>query len=231
MRAVPDPVEPTIHHRPRHLIWWMVAVVAVGATTTVVVVSARVPAWEASLTEAVAGWPDVLEAVLWPPMQLGTALAPVAVALVAWWGWRSWRPAVGALVVGIGGWWLAKVVKALVERGRPFDEIEGFVARGSAPTDGLGYLSGHATVAAGLATVMWPWLRRPWRWVVVGLAALVGVARVYVGAHLPLDVVGGACLGVLVGCAWNLAVGVPDERPRWRGGSAPPGSDGDEGDG
>ena len=36
------------------------------------------------------------------------------------------------------------------------------------------------------------------------LAVLVGVARVYVGAHLPLDVVGGAALGVLAGGSAHL---------------------------
>jgi membrane-associated phospholipid phosphatase len=37
------------------------------------------------------------------------------------------------------------------------------------------------------------------RWVLVVLAALVGLGRVYVGAHLPLDVIGGAALGVAAG--------------------------------
>ena len=213
-----------MHHRPRHLAGWLLGALALGAAATAVVVARGVPGWEADLTEAVAGLPDPLEAVLWPPMQLGTLVAPFLVAAGSWWAWRSWRPAVGALVVGIGGWWLAKVVKALVARGRPIDELAGFVPRGSAPTDGLGYLSGHATVAAGLATVLWPWLPRRWRWTAPALVAVVGLARVYVGAHLPLDVVGGACLGVLVGCAWNVAVGVPDTRhPSAGAGPAPTG--------
>jgi glycosyltransferase 2 family protein len=44
---------------------------------------------------------------------------------------------------------------------------------------------------------------------VYGLAGVVGVARIHVGAHLPLDVLGGAALGSLMGWTWNLAVGVP----------------------
>jgi membrane-associated phospholipid phosphatase len=39
---------------------------------------------------------------------------------------------------------------------------------------------------------------RPVAW---STAATVGAARVYVGAHLPLDVVGGAALGVAAGSA------------------------------
>jgi membrane-associated phospholipid phosphatase len=32
----------------------------------------------------------------------------------------------------------------------------------------------------------------------LSLASLVGLSRIYVGAHLPLDVAGGAALGLLV---------------------------------
>ena len=38
-----------------------------------------------------------------------------------------------------------------------------------------------------------------WRLAVVALAALVGVARVVVGVHFPMDVVGGWSFGVLTG--------------------------------
>ena len=39
----------------------------------------------------------------------------------------------------------------------------------------------------------------------IGLAVLVCLARVHVGAHLPLDVVGGAALGATCACAVLLA--------------------------
>jgi len=64
-------------------------------------------------------------------------------------------------------------------------------------------------VTFGLACVMSPYLPRPWRVAAYGLAATVGLARIAVGAHFPLDVVGGAALGLLLGYLWNLVVGVP----------------------
>lgn len=41
---------------------------------------------------------------------------------------------------------------------------------------------------------------------------LVGVARIYIGAHFPIDVIGGAALGWAVGAAVHLAVGAPRGR-------------------
>jgi undecaprenyl-diphosphatase len=50
-----------------------------------------------------------------------------------------------------------------------------------------------------------------WRWIPVVLAVLVALARVFVGVHFPLDVLGGAALGVAVGA---LAATVPGVRSR-----------------
>ncbi len=146
--------------------------------------------------EAVYRWPGALEPALWLPMQLGTALAPVVVAPVIAVVTRDWRPAVGAATAGLAGWWAAKGVKEVVGRGRPGAHVDGFVARWGTPRDGTGFPSGHVTVAVALAASVSPDLAPVGRAVVWGVAATVGLARVQVGAHLPLDVVGGAALGL-----------------------------------
>jgi membrane-associated phospholipid phosphatase len=43
-------------------------------------------------------------------------------------------------------------------------------------------------------------------------AAVVGGTRQYVGAHLPLDVAGGAALGIAAGAITNLALDAVDAR-------------------
>lgn len=67
-------------------------------------------------------------------------------------------------------------------------------------------------LAAALAAVVAPHLPRPAKAVAWAVAAVVAVARVYVGAHLPLDVVGGAGIGLTLGAAVHLLLGPPARR-------------------
>jgi hypothetical protein len=57
---------------------------------------------------------------------------------------------------------------------------------------------------------------RAGRAVPFGLALLACVARVYLGAHNPLDVVAGAGAGLLLGGLLTLVVGVPAAGPPGR---------------
>ena len=149
-------------------------------------------------------------------MQAGSLAAVFAAGILAL---IARRPHLAGLVVMAGGsaWVLAKLVKRVVERGRPDDFISDVVIRGAVQI-GQGFPSGHAAVIAAMATVATPYLSPPGRilvWAVVGLVAL---ARVYTGAHLPLDVVGGVLVGWGLGCVIDLTLGTPAVRccPRSR---------------
>ena len=95
-------------------------------------------------------------------------------------------------------WMGAKALKPFIRRGRPLAVVEAARVLGREQT-GLGYPTGHAAVAASLAAVAAPGLPGRWRAGVWGPALLVGPARMYVGAHLPLDVFGGIAFGILTG--------------------------------
>lgn len=134
----------------------------------------------------------------WVVMQMGnglTALAAPAVVL-ALGGTRADAARVG--LAAFGGWQLAKLVKRLIPRGRPAALLDDVALRDGDPTGG-GFVSGHATVATATALVAGAVLGpRAGRVAGTG-AAVVALARVHVGAHLPLDVVGGVGLGLLWG--------------------------------
>jgi undecaprenyl-diphosphatase len=48
------------------------------------------------------------------------------------------------------------------------------------------------------------------------------MVRMYVAAHLPLDLIGGAALGVTVASAVNLLIGVPRLAPAEKTRAGPP---------
>lgn len=177
----------------------MLAVV-VGAGSWVAAAARPVPRWEVDLTVRLNDLPGWVAAVLWPVMQVGSLFGPVVAALVVLVVRRD-RVLAGCLAVGgLATWYLAKAAKEAVGRGRPFAYTGRIDVRGPAP-DGYGYPSGHAAVSMFTAVVLMaavPRRVRPWLLLV---PLLVGAARLVVGVHLPVDVVGGWALGALVGLA------------------------------
>ena len=77
----------------------------------------------------------------------------------------------------------------------------------------LGFPSGHAIFAFILAGCLAPYVSRRNAVVLYCLAALNGGARVYLGAHNPLDVFAGAALGIAIAAGINLVVTTPSRPP------------------
>jgi undecaprenyl-diphosphatase len=153
---------------------------------------------------------------MWVFQLAGLLLVPFIVAVIAAL-FRKWWLA-GALValVPLKLFVEKAVVKQLVERQRPGTTICGYPDafdaacgnfRGDVPLFGLSFVSGHAVIAWSVATVLFVALPGRWRWLPFVVAALNAIARVYLGAHNPLDVVGGGAIGVAVGVAVVGAIG------------------------
>jgi glycosyltransferase 2 family protein len=174
------------------------------------VAKAGLPAWERDVFLAINGLPGQLYTPMWPFMQYGTIITiPVlaAIALVA--GQR--RLALVVLVSGVGIYVIARLVKEIAERGRPMEVLGNAVSHGPTQT-GAGFPSGHAAVAGALAFAVIGYLSRPWIIASFVLAAIVLFGRVYIGAHFPLDVLGGFALGAAAAATVHLVWGVPDRR-------------------
>jgi membrane-associated phospholipid phosphatase len=157
---------------------------------------------EAMAFRAVNGLPDSLYPPAWAVMQLGTFGSAPAAAAAAWLA-DDGALALQLLTSGTGTWAIAKLVKQVVRRPRPAALLPGTHGRGRDP-GGLGYLSGHAGVAAALGAAAVPRLGPVGRALILTAIPAVGLTRVYVGAHLPLDIVGGAALGLAVEAAVDL---------------------------
>ena len=147
------------------------------------------------------GAPNSAHLPVWAVMQSGS-LATVFVAGGVLARSGRVRAAAAAVVAGTAAWGAVKLVKPIVGRGRPSHVLDDVDVRGHAQT-GLGYPSGHVAVAATLGAIVAP-VTTPVGWATsIAVGGVVGGTRMYVGAHLPLDVVGGIAIGVLFGRAAN----------------------------
>ena len=148
--------------------------------------------------------PDAVHVPVWVVMQSGSLAAVFVVAGQLLLGRRA-RVAVVTAIAGTAVWGGVKLVKPLVGRGRPEHHLDGVLVRGQ-PQTGLGYPSGHSAVALTLALVATRDRSPVVRIAAMAVAGATGGARMYVGAHLPLDVAGGLAIGILSGRAVNAVV-------------------------
>lgn len=148
--------------------------------------------------------PDHLHVPVWAVMQSGSYAAVfVAAGNVA--RTEGIRRAAAVFVLGTAVWGGVKAVKPTVGRGRPEAHLDHVHVRGEAQS-GLGFPSGHAAVSTTLALAITD--PGPARRAAVAAAAVTGGARMYVGAHLPLDVAGGFAIGLLTRGARRFIVGL-----------------------
>jgi len=100
-----------------------------------------------------------------------------------------------AMILLLVGVW---AIKQVFDEPRPLSVLEDVRVVGRSLRHGS-FPSGHTATIFAAITLIYQWVGRAAA-PLFAVAALCALSRVYVGAHFPLDVVGGAYLGI--GIAW-----------------------------
>lgn len=159
--------------------------------------------FDRTLTAWIQGWGESLKPFMYVVTEIGEPryYALISVLILSWTAFYRKFNLTLAYAGVLAGMGLITILKALIGRTRP-DTV--YVA--TEKPGGLSFPSGHAGTAmlfyGLLAYLAYKYLPAPYGAVVAALLAvfifLVGVSRVYLGAHFPSDVIGGWILGAIV---------------------------------
>ena len=188
----------------------LAASLAVFAVCAVLAADGRVGPAERAVFHAVNGLPEWLYRPMLLAQYLGVLAMPLVVAAGAL-AFRRWRLAAALVLVVPLKLGLERLVKQLVQRERPGTTVPDAILRGVHP-GGLSFVSGHAMITFAIAGLLALVLPRRWAVVAFVLATCNAVARVYLGAHNPLDVVGGAAVGLAIAAVLDLLLNVARDR-------------------
>ena len=143
--------------------------------------------------------------------QIGSGIAALVIALVLFLAsdrLLSYELMLGTLTL----WLVVELMKFLINRSRPFIRLDQARIVGYRAI-GRSFPSGHTSQAFFMATLLSHQFRLGIRgtFALYAIAVLVGFTRMYVGAHYPRDVIGGAILGSIWGVLATLV------EPYWLG--------------
>ena len=124
-------------------------------------------------------------------------LVPAALAGLWLWGGQPQRGLVLKTLTGIGvALFISYLCGALWPHPRPFTIGLGHAFFAHKATSS--FPSNHTIIIATLAfTLLFDRRWAGWGWATLALAAVVGLSRVYLGVHFPLDIAGGLLLAPL----------------------------------
>lgn len=100
-----------------------------------------------------------------------------------------------AILAALSAWLIAEAIKYCFPTLRPFLLNGDSVKTLTVPSDGA-FPSGHSALAFALATTIWLHDKKA-GWFYLILAGLMGLARILANVHYPIDILGGALLGII----------------------------------
>jgi membrane-associated phospholipid phosphatase len=148
--------------------------------------------WEISLFMGIYGWPEMLIPLFLVISWFGTIYA-LAILSVILFIKKRFNELLRLILTAVLAYELSGFAKDLWGRTRPNEILADVVNRDY--YRGPGFPSGHMALAVAMAFVIGHYLPKKYHWVVAVWIIGVGLSRIYLGVHAPLDIVGGFAIG------------------------------------
>jgi len=160
--------------------------------------------------------PALRNRFFWTPLYLF-----IVIFLVRNYGKKGWLILLfAALTFGLTDYFSSSIVKPTIGRLRPCNdpemkkEVRNLIACGT----GYSFPSSHAANHFGLAVFLILVFYHKWKLILpIGLlwAFSISFAQIYVGVHFPLDILGGALLGSMIGYIMSAILIVNKSFKKW----------------
>jgi len=185
---------PYTGHRTLYIIGFAVSVIFfVGLMF--VAARGQVLGWEYSWFMAINSWSETWYRPMTIITLFGSSIAAI-VAVVGAFLLRFYRLAWRLAFSILGAYAAAGLAKHIVGRERPLGLLQDIHVR--IAETGMGFPSGHATIVTVIMLTLLPYMPWKWRWIIPLTVGLVVLSRLYLGVHIPMDVLGGVALGTAV---------------------------------
>ncbi len=152
---------------------------------------AEIASWEEPIFTWVYDWPDFLTPLFIVITWFGSVYALGVFSIILFIK-QKYNELIRFLMASILAYELSGFAKDLWGRMRP-DEVLGIVTRDF--SYGPAFPSGHTALATSMAFVAGHYLPKKFHWVVPVWIVSVGISRLYLGLHVPLDIIGGFAIG------------------------------------
>jgi uncharacterized protein (TIRG00374 family) len=133
---------------------------------------------------------------------IGFVFVATIIALIR----KHYSHAIKFLLAGVGAWLVTKWLKSFEYRARPSEILNNVQLRENLDSV-IGYPSGHAAVSTAIGVIAYMYTPKRLHPVITWTIILVCLSRLYLGMHLPVDVIGGFGVGLAIASLINYIFG------------------------